>query len=55
MAMHDLKWSASEKKIARRAYEAALESTLAEIMTEFKALLAASFSLCPAHWRRSSG
>ena len=37
MAMHDLKWSASEKKIARRAYEAALESTLAEIMTEFKA------------------
>ena len=37
MAMHDLKWSASEKKIARRAFEAALESTLAEIMTEFKA------------------
>jgi hypothetical protein len=42
MALHDLKWSASEKKIARRAYEAALEAALAGIMTEFKAKAAAA-------------
>jgi len=30
--MHDRKWTASEKKIARRAFEAALESALARIM-----------------------
>ena len=35
--MHDLDWSASEKKIARRAYDAALEKALAKIMAEFKA------------------
>jgi hypothetical protein len=40
--MPDLKWSDSEKKIARRAFEAALESTLAGIMTEFKAMAAAA-------------
>jgi hypothetical protein len=34
--MHDLKWSASEKKIARRAFEAALELTLEGIMADFK-------------------
>ena len=42
MVVHDLKWSASEKKIARRAYEAALESALAKIMAEFKAKAAAA-------------
>jgi hypothetical protein len=31
-----LKWSPFEKKIARSAYDAALESALAKIMTEFK-------------------
>lgn len=35
--MHDLKWSPSEKKIARRAYEAALDAALAKILAEFKA------------------
>jgi len=40
--MHDLKWSASEKKIARRAYEAALELALAGIMAEFKVKAAAA-------------
>jgi len=35
--MHDIKWSVSEKKIARRAYQAALEKALAGIMAEFKA------------------
>ena len=35
--MHALKWSATEKKIARRAYEAALEGAQAAIMAEFKA------------------
>jgi hypothetical protein len=42
MAIHDLKWSASEKKIARRAFEAALESTLTGIMAEFKAKAASA-------------
>jgi hypothetical protein len=40
--MHERKWSASEKKIARRAFEAALESALAGIMAEFKAKAAAA-------------
>jgi hypothetical protein len=35
--MFDLKWTPSEKKIARRAYEAALDAALARILTEFKA------------------
>lgn len=38
----DLKWSAFEKKVARRAYEAALERALAEIMAEFKTRAAAA-------------
>lgn len=42
MVMHDLKWSASEKKIARCAYEAALASALAKIMADFKAKAAAA-------------
>jgi hypothetical protein len=40
--MHDRSWSGSEKKIARRAFEAALESTLAGVMAEFKAKAAAA-------------
>lgn len=40
--MPDLKWSASEKRIARRAYEAALGTALAGIMTEFRARAAAA-------------
>ena len=40
--MHDIKWSASEKKIARLAYQAALEKALAGIMAEFKARAAAA-------------
>jgi len=39
--MRDLKWSASEKKIARRAYEAASEALLAGAVAEFKAKAAA--------------
>jgi hypothetical protein len=39
---HDLNWSGAEKKIARRAYEAALESALARIMAEFKEKAAAA-------------
>lgn len=38
--MHDLKWSASEKKIARRVYEAALQQELGETMTRFKEMAA---------------
>jgi hypothetical protein len=40
--MFDLRWSASEKKIARRAYEAALDVALAGVMEEFKAKAAAA-------------
>jgi Photoprotection regulator fluorescence recovery protein len=40
--MHDREWSAAEKEIARRAFEAALDTALAEIMTEFKAKTAAA-------------
>lgn len=35
--MRDLRWSASEKKIARAAYEHALESALGKLMSEVKA------------------
>lgn len=40
--MHDLKWSAREKKIARRAFDDALVSALGGIMSEFKAMAAAA-------------
>jgi hypothetical protein len=33
---HDLKWSPSEKKVARRAFDTALEAALAKVMGEFK-------------------
>ncbi|WP_172150632.1 MULTISPECIES: hypothetical protein [Pseudomonas] len=39
--MYDLKWSAAEKKLARRVFEAALTAELAEIMADFKARAAA--------------
>jgi hypothetical protein len=35
MNLHDLKWSPSEKKIARSAYDAARDSALAKIMADF--------------------
>jgi len=38
---HDLKWSQSEKKIARHVYDTALEAELAETMAEFKVRAAA--------------
>lgn len=39
--MYDLKWSAAEKKLAHRVFEAALTAELAEIMADFKARAAA--------------
>lgn len=39
--MHNLKWSAAEKKLAHRVFEAALTAELAEIMADFKARAAA--------------
>jgi len=35
--VYDLKWSESEKKVARRAFEAALSAELSEVIAEFKA------------------
>src|SRR6516165_620971 len=35
--MHDLKWSPSEKKLARAAFDEALEMVLGKVMSEFKA------------------
>ena len=43
--MFDLHWSQSEKKIARAAYEAALQSVLATTVAEFKAKAAAVTSV----------
>jgi hypothetical protein len=40
--MSDLKWSASEKKVARRAFDAALQRALAVVMAELKAKAAAA-------------
>ena len=40
--MRDIKWSSSEKRIARQAFDAALESVLAGVMVEFKARAAAA-------------
>lgn len=34
--MHDLKWSTSEKKLARTVFDAALERECASILCEFK-------------------
>jgi hypothetical protein len=40
--MHDLKWSPSEKKIARQVFDAALDAELAELMAGLKAMAAAA-------------
>ena len=40
--MRDDKWSAAEKKIGRRVFEAALEAALAGVMAEFKTKAAAA-------------
>jgi len=34
--MSNFKWSASEKKVARTAYDGALDTALAKVMAEFK-------------------
>jgi Photoprotection regulator fluorescence recovery protein len=39
--MQHLPWTGSEKKIARRAFEEALEARLAKLMADFKARAAA--------------
>jgi hypothetical protein len=36
MSFHDLHWSPAEKKVARRAFDQALEAALGRVMTEFK-------------------
>jgi hypothetical protein len=36
-AVYDLRWSASEKKVARGAFEHACQSALGKLMIEFKA------------------
>ncbi len=40
--MRDHEWSGAEKKIARHAFETALDTALAESMAEFKAKAAAA-------------
>lgn len=40
--LHDIKWSPSEKKTARRAFDAALDVALGTIMVEFKRRAAAA-------------
>lgn len=42
MSIHHLKWSASEKKTARHAFDRALDTVLAKTMAEFKAKAAAA-------------
>lgn len=39
--MQDFKWTSAEKRIARTAFDAALQKELAEILAEFKARAAA--------------
>lgn len=41
---HDVKWSSSEKKVARKAFDTALESALGKVMAEFKRRAAAATS-----------
>ena len=38
--MHDLKWSEREKKIARHAFETALQQELSEVVAKFKEMAA---------------
>jgi Photoprotection regulator fluorescence recovery protein len=42
MTLHDLKWSSSEKRIAREAFDSALEAAFTKIMAEFKKRAAAA-------------
>jgi hypothetical protein len=42
MNSQDMGWSSSEKKIARRAFDAALDTALAGVMAEFKRRAAAA-------------
>jgi len=42
--MNDVTWSSSEKQIARRAFDAALDAALAKILAEFKARAARATS-----------
>jgi hypothetical protein len=39
---HDLKWSPSEKKVARKAFDIALQSALGKVLAEFKKRAAAA-------------
>ncbi len=41
MVLHDLKWSSSEKRVAREAFDSALEAALTKVMAEFKRRAAA--------------
>jgi hypothetical protein len=41
LSLHDLKWSSSEKKVARCAFDAALEVAKTRAVAEFKARAAA--------------
>ena len=40
--MSDMKWSDSEKRVARRAFDAALQRELAAVIAEFKQRAAAA-------------
>jgi len=40
--VYDEKWRQSEKKLARRVFESALQTELAEVMADFKARAAAA-------------
>ena len=39
--MHDIKWTQSEKKLAREVFESALQNELAEVIAKFKSEAAA--------------
>ncbi|CDX15353.1 conserved hypothetical protein [Mesorhizobium sp. ORS 3324] len=41
MSSNEIRWSPSEKKVARRAFDAALEVALGKIMAEFKSKVSA--------------
>jgi hypothetical protein len=43
--MHERRWSGSEKKVARYAYEAARQNVLADTLAEFKAKAAAATTI----------
>ncbi|MDX8452246.1 hypothetical protein RFM98_05710 [Mesorhizobium sp. VK9D] len=41
MNVNEIRWSSSEKKVARRAFDTALEAALGETMTELKSKVSA--------------